>query len=79
MPSTLIVICQGKSCQKEGAKRILSLFQEQKTANIEIKTKYCFGKCGQGPMVVILPTETWYRKVQPEQVSVIVQRHFPTN
>lgn len=76
MTSTLVVICQGKTCQKDGSKRILSLFQAQKTENLAIRTKYCFGKCGNGPMLVILPEETYYRQVQPEQVSLIIKRHF---
>ncbi len=70
--SKLIVICQGKCCRKDGANQVLQEFQKRKTNNIEIITKYCFGKCGNGPMVLVLPEEIWYSHVKPKQVSLII-------
>lgn len=70
--SKLIVICQGKCCRKNGANKVLQTFKENQTENFEIRTKYCFGKCGNGPMVLVLPEEIWYSHVKPEQVPLIL-------
>jgi (2Fe-2S) ferredoxin len=36
----------------------------------------CLGKCGKGPMVLVLPEEIWYFRIQIDEVSVVIERHF---
>jgi len=34
------------------------------------------GQCSSGPTVHILPDDTWYCRLRPEDVAVIVEQHF---
>jgi NADH:ubiquinone oxidoreductase subunit E len=70
----VIFVCNGKSCSKDGAINILNELKKNANQKIEIKTKFCFGKCGNGPIIVVLPNETWYEKVLPEQINLILAK-----
>jgi (2Fe-2S) ferredoxin len=72
----LVIVCQGKSCRKYGANKVLKAFQENQLAQMEIRTQFCLGQCGNGPMIVILPEKVWYDNVDPEQVPLIINKHF---
>jgi NADH:ubiquinone oxidoreductase subunit E len=69
----LIIVCVGKSCTKDGAKKILINLNKNQLDNVKVTTKFCFGKCGNGPIIVILPEEIWYNHVQPEQIPLIIK------
>lgn len=75
-PEKILLVCQGKACRKVNAKQVLAAFQAQPIANGKIQLVPCFGQCGNGPMVLVLPEEIWYDRVQPEEVGKIVQRHL---
>lgn len=36
----------------------------------------CLGQCGSGPTVKVMPDETWYCQVKPEDVGEIVSQHL---
>jgi len=36
----------------------------------------CQGQCNMGPTVRIVPEETWYCQVEPEDVAEIVEQHL---
>jgi (2Fe-2S) ferredoxin len=59
-----ILICQNRTCRKQGAAEVLAAFR---SINIP-----CLGNCGNGPMVLILPTRIWYYRVYPHNVATIV-------
>ncbi|MBW4655838.1 MAG: hypothetical protein KME20_22775 [Kaiparowitsia implicata GSE-PSE-MK54-09C] len=40
-----------------------------------MEARGCLGHCGNGPMVVVLPEEVWYRQVQPQDAREILKRH----
>jgi 3-hydroxy-5-methyl-1-naphthoate 3-O-methyltransferase len=46
------------------------------TATTQITTCGCLGLCDEGPMVVVYPDGTWYRRVKPEDVPEIVDLHL---
>lgn len=71
-----VLICQHKACCKAGAARVLAAFKNADLPQVEIKTVQCLGQCGNGPMVLILPEETWYAQIHPEEVEAIVTRHL---
>ena len=73
----LVIVCQGKSCSKNGAKKVLQAFQKHTSGKMEIRTQFCFGRCGNGPMILILPEEIWYDRVEPKQVPLIISQHCP--
>ena len=64
----LILICQGRSCRKDGSRQVLEAFQSLKMPDVSIIPSGCLGKCGNGPNVLFLPEETWYQRVKPEEV-----------
>ena len=39
----------------------------------------CQGQCGSGPTVRVMPDNTWYCRVQPEDVDTIVENHLKVN
>ena len=45
--------------------------------NLMLVTKTgCMGRCSTGPTVVVYPDGVWYMKVQPEDVSEIIESHL---
>lgn len=35
----------------------------------------CLGQCGNGPMVLVMPDQAWYRHVRPDEATAIMQWH----
>ncbi|MBE9116152.1 (2Fe-2S) ferredoxin domain-containing protein [Lusitaniella coriacea LEGE 07157] len=72
-----VMICQNNSCLERGSKQVLEAFQ---TANLPPHIKAvgcdCQGQCNLGPTVRVVPEETWYSRVQAEDVSAIVEDHL---
>ena len=76
-----VLICQGSSCWKNGAKAACeSLQSELQTKGIldriELKTTGCLKQCKQAPNLIILPGRIRCSRVQPKQVSKLVARHL---
>ncbi|MGB3536092.1 MAG: (2Fe-2S) ferredoxin domain-containing protein [Microcoleaceae cyanobacterium] len=69
-----ILVCQNRTCRKQGSTQVLEAFQAVATSEIEIKATGCLGHCGNGPMVVILPEEMWYNQVEPEDAVTIIEK-----
>ncbi|MBE9221717.1 (2Fe-2S) ferredoxin domain-containing protein [Cyanobacterium stanieri LEGE 03274] len=60
----LIVICNGRSCKKYGSNYLLEAIQKEKENNTKVITKYCFGHCGNGITVLILPEQKIYPNIR---------------
>ncbi|MGB3404207.1 MAG: (2Fe-2S) ferredoxin domain-containing protein [Microcoleaceae cyanobacterium] len=71
--SDQILVCQNRTCRKQGSPQVLKAFQTVNAPNIEITATGCLGHCGSGPMVVILPEEIWYTQVDPQDAVTIVK------
>lgn len=69
-------VCQNKTCRKQGAAKVLAAFQHSAPDYVTIEPSGCLGQCGNGPMVLVLPEQTWYCRVLPAEVDVIVDRHL---
>ncbi|MBN8561507.1 MAG: (2Fe-2S) ferredoxin domain-containing protein [Leptolyngbya sp. UWPOB_LEPTO1] len=69
-------ICQHQSCRKQGAAKILQVFQSLAPVGVNIEPSSCLGQCGNGVMVLVLPDQIWYDRVRPEEVGAIVDRHL---
>ncbi|AUC62231.1 hypothetical protein AA637_14235 [Cyanobacterium sp. HL-69] len=63
----LIVICNGRSCKKYGSNYLLEAIQKKEQNAIKVTTKYCFGHCGNGITVLILPEEKIYPNIKDEK------------
>ncbi|MBE9125483.1 MULTISPECIES: (2Fe-2S) ferredoxin domain-containing protein [unclassified Coleofasciculus] len=71
-----VLICQHTSCKANGSADVLAAFEAAGDTDFEIKAAECQGQCSSGPTVRILPEETWYCRVKPNDVPVIVEQNL---
>ncbi len=72
-----VLVCQNRTCLKQGSAQVLQAFRSQDLPETtEIQEVNCLGQCGSGPMVLILPEESWYSQLDPAEVSMIVEQHL---
>lgn len=74
--SRTILVCQGQTCSRAGAAKVLVAFQVQAPPEVTVVGSGCLGQCGNGPMVLFLPEETWYSGVELNAVTIIIERHL---
>jgi len=75
-----LLVCGGTSC---GASESEQLFQNLKNEIIEkglenevqVITTGCFGFCEKGPIIKVLPDNTFYTQVKPEDATEIIAEH----
>ncbi|MCL2689462.1 MAG: NADH-quinone oxidoreductase subunit NuoF [Chitinispirillia bacterium] len=76
-----ILVCGGTGCESSKADEIFRNLQKEledknlASENQVIKTG-CFGFCEKGPIVKILPDESFYVHVKPEDAKDIVEEHI---
>ncbi|MCQ2329462.1 MAG: 4Fe-4S binding protein [Paludibacteraceae bacterium] len=76
-----VLVCGGTGCHASNSAEILKNFEvaiEKHGLNKKVKIVRtgCFGFCEQGPIVKILPDNTFYVHVTPEDVEEIVASHL---
>lgn len=76
-----ILVCGGTGCVSLDSDRLVDNFIEAvKAAGYEKETQVvrtgCFGFCGEGTIVKILPDNTVYVQVKPEDAEEIVKEHI---
>ncbi|NJL20464.1 MAG: (2Fe-2S) ferredoxin domain-containing protein [Leptolyngbyaceae cyanobacterium SM1_3_5] len=76
MACKTVLVCQNRTCRRQGAAQVLQAFSVQVDAEIEVRSSGCLAQCGNGPMVLVLPDQIWYSGVQPIEVSTVVDRHL---
>ncbi|MEA5098388.1 MAG: (2Fe-2S) ferredoxin domain-containing protein, partial [Burkholderiaceae bacterium] len=66
---------RSEKAQKHAKKRIrqLALKGDQ---TIRINQTDCFGRCKQGPVVVVYPAGVWYRYRDKDDIDRIVAQHL---
>ena len=68
------------SCPASGAWAVLGALDHEVQARglneVQLTTCGCMGLCDEGPVMVVYPAGVWYRKVQPSDVSEIVNTHL---
>lgn len=74
--SRRILVCQNRSCRKQGSVAVLSAFQTSSVTDITVIGSGCLGECGNGPMVLVMPEQIWYSRVHPSEVPAVVERHL---
>lgn len=80
-PHLQVLICGGTGCKASSSAKIAENFKkeiakQQIGEKIDIVTTGCFGFCEKGPIVKIIPDNTFYIHVTPEDVPEIVQEHL---
>jgi (2Fe-2S) ferredoxin len=71
-----IRICQHNSCRKSGSAKVKAAFEANPVEGVEVMGCGCFGQCGNGPMMLVLPEQVWYSQVHPDEVGEIIDRHL---
>ncbi|NJK38967.1 MAG: (2Fe-2S) ferredoxin domain-containing protein [Oscillatoriales cyanobacterium RM1_1_9] len=72
-----ILICQNRTCRQQGSAQVLANglanFKALSISDWTIRGTGCLGHCGSGPMILILPEEICCDRVQPEDISSLIQ------
>ncbi len=76
-----ILICGGTGCKASSSSQIAENFRNELQKNgiadkADVVFTGCFGFCEKGPIVKIIPDNTFYTQVTPEDVEEIVREHI---
>ncbi|MCQ2284877.1 MAG: NADH-quinone oxidoreductase subunit NuoF [Bacteroidales bacterium] len=76
-----VLICGGTGCKSSNSSDIVENFQKilaEKNLQDEVQVikTGCFGFCEKGPIVKIMPDNTFYTQVKPEDVRNIIEEHI---
>ncbi|MBN2727255.1 NADH-quinone oxidoreductase subunit NuoF [Candidatus Mcinerneyibacteriota bacterium] len=76
-----VLVCSGASCISNDSLKVKEAMLaeiDRLGLNKEIKVieTGCMGPCQLGPVILVYPDETLYKKVQVEDVREIVEQHF---
>lgn len=76
-----ILVCGGTACESSHSDQIYNaLVKEAKEQGVENEVQVvrtgCFGFCEQGPIVKILPEDSFYVKVKPEDAHELIAEHI---
>jgi len=75
-----------KCCEQAGASRLrayakakIKALEKSGKGQIRINTAGCLDRCGQGPVIVVYPQETWYRYQNEADIDEIIEQHLLNN
>ncbi|MGQ1910483.1 NADH-ubiquinone oxidoreductase-F iron-sulfur binding region domain-containing protein [Marinifilum sp. RC60d5] len=76
-----ILICGGTGCRASASETIQNNLQDALKAKgledeVQVVMTGCFGFCEKGPIVKILPDNTFYTEVKPEDAEEIIEEHI---
>ena len=76
-----ILLCGGTGCTASESPKIRENFiqilkEKNLSDDVQVVTTGCFGFCEKGPIVKILPDNTFYTQVKPEDALEIVNEHI---
>ncbi len=79
-----VIVCGGTGCMSSGNDKILENLQNKVKelgleSEIRIVKTGCVGFCEKGPIVKIMPDNTFYAEVTPDNVDEIVAKDLITN
>ncbi|MEJ5316883.1 MAG: NADH-ubiquinone oxidoreductase-F iron-sulfur binding region domain-containing protein [Tenuifilum sp.] len=75
-----LLICGGTGCKASSSDAIAEKLKLELAANnlqdeVQVIMTGCFGFCEKGPIVKVLPDNTFYTQVKPEDATEIVKEH----
>ena len=75
-----LLCCGGTGCRASVSVRIVERLREEIAAagmdnDVQVVVTGCFGFCEQGPIVKVIPDNTFYTNVKPEDAEEIVKEH----
>ena len=76
-----ILICGGTGCKSSNSLQIIENFknilaEKGLSDDVQVIKTGCFGFCERGPIVKIMPDNTFYTQVKPEDAERIVNEHI---
>ena len=76
-----LLVCGGTGCKASESEQIRdNLLAEVEKHELEHEVQVvmtgCFGFCEKGPIVKVLPDNTFYVQVKPEDAAEIVEEHL---
>lgn len=74
--SRRVLVCQNRTCRKQGAAKVLAAFQKLSDPEVEVVASSCLGQCGNGPIVLVMPEKVWYSRVCAEEVASVTEQHL---
>ena len=80
-PHLQLLCCGGTGCKASKSHEIVDNLKEAIKkhgieSKVEVVTTGCFGFCEKGPIVKIIPDNTFYTQVKPEDAEEIVTTHI---
>ena len=80
-PHMQILCCGGTGCKASESAKIVDNFHASLQAHgiadkVDVVVPGCFGFCEKGPIVKIVPDNTFYTSVRPADVEEIVTSHI---
>jgi NADH:ubiquinone oxidoreductase subunit F (NADH-binding)/(2Fe-2S) ferredoxin len=75
-----LLVCGGTGCRASASDSIIEKFKTEIAAKgleeeVQVIMTGCFGFCEKGPIVKVLPDNTFYTQVKPEDVTEIIAEH----
>lgn len=75
-----LLVCGGTGCKASQSDLIVAtLNKELEAHNLQDEAKVvltgCFGFCEQGPIIKVIPDNTFYTQVKPEDAKEIIEEH----
>jgi NADH-quinone oxidoreductase subunit F/NADP-reducing hydrogenase subunit HndC len=79
--STHLLVCGGTSCHSAESDAIVCNLRDELEAkglmdSVQVILTGCFGFCEKGPIVKVMPDNTVYVQVKPEDAQAIVEEHI---
>ena len=80
-PHLQLLCCGGTGCKASNSHKIVENLQKAIKENdiadkVEVVTTGCFGFCEKGPIVKVIPDNTFYTQVTPDDAEEIVKSHI---
>lgn len=76
-----LMVCGGTGCRASKSDTIVEKFKKELEnknldEDVQVVITGCFGFCEKGPIVKVLPDNTFYTEVKPENVIEIIDEHI---
>ncbi|MBP1667305.1 MAG: dehydrogenase [Bacteroidetes bacterium] len=76
-----ILVCGGTGCHASESDAIVCNLRDELDAKgltdkVQVILTGCFGFCDKGPIVKVMPDNTFYVRVKPEDSQTIVEEHI---
>ena len=76
-----ILICGGTGCQSSNSEAIFNNLERELATkglieDVQVIRTGCFGFCEKGPIVNVLPDNTFYVEVKPDDAQEIIDEHI---